>query len=680
MDFFCRKRARSDSPPRAAAPVKRHGSCPVAQRPQPARLESRPELCPFLAGLFRPRSAKEGLSAARRGSSREPASTVEERVPLLGDNPKGLLAAVRTPMPPGLDPEDPGADLSGSAVPAPLRCQPSPPTAELAAPESMGPEESVEEPPSSAGPTGPSGLLEMGTKQPTPVSGRKVLHGSLEDLSKATATQMPSPERRLFRRPLGKGAKDTDKWKRESKYVQTQPLYQDYWMKRLKAAERKPKEPAFRVDASLSIAGLLSSSLLGAASPLSSRDYSFCFWQEIPEVKSRRLLEGLTPQQHRLQEAMFEMITSEASYLRSLSVATSHFKGSLALRETLTRAEVHRLFSNLQQVKDVSERFLLELEEHMDKDVFLAGLGAVVLKHCPAFHRVYIPYVTNQMYQEQLMQQLMRENWRFRHVLRKLEEQPVCQRQPLKSFLVLPFQRITRLKILLENILKLAPAGSELASSIGAALTAVGERPCEAACGDGLRSGGLVPWLPGGAGGSASLALPQIVSACNENVRHMKQTEELVLLEKQVEFVKTKSIPLISRGRWLVRAGEFSQVLIQEVGVGYRPRLSTKPIHLHLLSDLLLLSRRRDDGRFSVKDYAQTCHVRAELLRAKPLGLPDTAFLLCLSHNHRGASAEFIIKAASEAQRQEWISLITSQASPRPVGVIKALRDACAGL
>ncbi|XP_044856912.1 rho guanine nucleotide exchange factor 19-like isoform X2 [Mauremys mutica] len=491
----------------------------------------------------------------------------------------------------------------------------------------MGPEEPVEEPPSAAGPTGAAGLLEMGTKQPTPVPGRKVLHGSLQDLSKATATQMPSPERRLFRRPLGKGAKDTDKWKRESKYVQTQPLYQDYWLKHLKAAERKPKEPSFRVDASLSIAGLLSSSLLGAASQISSRDYSFCFWQEIPE-------------------AMFEMITSEASYLRSLSVATSHFKGSLVLRETLTRAEVHRLFSNLQQVKDVSERFLLELEEHMDKDVFLAGLGAVVLKHCPAFHRVYIPYVTNQMYQEQLMQQLMRENWRFRQVLRKLEEQPVCQRQPLKSFLVLPFQRITRLKILLENILKLAPAGSELASSIGAALTAVGE----------------------------------IVWACNENVRHMKQTEELVLLEQQVEFVKTKSIPLISRGRWLVRAGEFSQVLIQEVGVGYRPRLSTKPIHLHLLSDLLLLSRRRDDGRFSVKDYAQTCHVRAELLRAKPLGLPDTAFLLCLSRNHRGASAEFIIKAASEAQRQEWISLITSQASPRPAPVIKALREACAGL
>uniref|UniRef100_A0A8C8RNS7 DH domain-containing protein n=1 Tax=Pelusios castaneus TaxID=367368 RepID=A0A8C8RNS7_9SAUR len=452
MDFFRRKRARSDSPPRAATPVKRHGSCPMAPKPQRARTESRQELCPILAALFR---AQKTPSAARWGNSQDPGLAVEgqvkESVPLLADNAE----------------------------------------AELATLESMGQEEPVEESPSPTGPTGPADLLETGMELPTLVPGRKVLHGSLQDLSKATALQTPSLERRLFWRPLGKGAKDADKWRRESKYVQTQPLYQDYWVKRLRAVEWKPKQPSFRVDASLSLAGLLSSSLLDASSQMSRRDYSFCFWQEIPEVKSRRLVETLTPQQHHLQETMFEVITSEASYLRSLSVATSHFKGSLALQETLTMAEMHRLFSNLSQVKDVSERFLLELEEHMDQDVFLLGLGALVLKHSPAFHRVYLPYVTNQMYQEQLMQQLMRENWRFRQVLRKLEEQPVCQRQPLKSFLVLPFQRITRLKILLENILKLAPAGSELATSISAALKAVAE----------------------------------IVSECNENVRRMKQTE-----------------------------------------------------------------------------------------------------------------------------------------------------------
>lgn len=41
-------------------------------------------------------------------------------------------------------------------------------------------------------------------------------------------------------------------------------------------------------------------------------------------------------------------------------------------------------------------------------------------------------------------------NSSFREVLEKLESDPICQRLSLKSFLILPFQRITRLKLLLQ--------------------------------------------------------------------------------------------------------------------------------------------------------------------------------------------------------------------------------------
>ncbi|ETE59677.1 hypothetical protein L345_14592, partial [Ophiophagus hannah] len=85
-----------------------------------------------------------------------------------------------------------------------------------------------------------------------------------------------------------------------------------------------------------------------------------------------------------------------------------------------------------------------------------------------------------------------------------LEEQPICKRQPLKAFLVLPFQRITRLKILLQPL------------------------------------------------------------------------------------------PHFSQGRWLVHEGELHQVLIQEAGLGYRPQVSMKSIHLHLFNDLLLLSHLKE--------------------------------------------------------------------------------------
>ncbi|XP_039223288.1 rho guanine nucleotide exchange factor 19 isoform X2 [Crotalus tigris] len=439
-----------------------------------------------------------------------------------------------------------------------------------------------------------------------------------ESLPEVRAQPRLRPGTRILWRSSGKGAKD-----HQQRGSKDEPVSQTPGMHRPKVPEKQPR--ALPVGAGFSTAALLSSALLGAASFSPQRDYSF--WQDIPEVKSRGLLEGLPSQQRHLQEAMFEVITSEASYLRSLRVALFHFQLSPALRGALAGAQLQQLFSNLSQVKDTSERFLLQLEDHLDQDVFLSGLGEVVLKHCPAFHRVYVPYVTNQMYQEQLMQWLMKGNSRFTQVLRALEEHPICQRQPLKAFLVLPFQRITRLKILLQNILKWARPESELAKSVGLAHEAVGE----------------------------------IVSQCNENVQLMKQKEELVSLEKRMDFSKVNPLPHFSQGRWLVREGELRQVLVQEAGLGYRPQVSMKPIHLHLFNDLLMLSHLKEDGRFLVKDYAWTGHVKAELFKAKPLGLPGWTFYLSIAQNHRDESREVILKAESEAQRQDWIAWLASR-------------------
>lgn len=188
-------------------------------------------------------------------------------------------------------------------------------------------------------------------------------------------------------------------------------------MKQLQAVGPMPKDWSFRVDASLTLAGLLSSSLLSAAFHAAPHDYGVS-WRDLPEVKSRRLLESITPRQHHLQEvagpscvwslphpkgdrargwervaqpspmgrgvvgggcrawaphackrcrgaehgtwsllqALFEVITSEATYLRSLGVAVSHFRSSQPLQAALAVTELHQLFSNLPQVKGVSDR------------------------------------------------------------------------------------------------------------------------------------------------------------------------------------------------------------------------------------------------------------------------------------------------------------------------------------
>jgi len=54
-----------------------------------------------------------------------------------------------------------------------------------------------------------------------------------------------------------------------------------------------------------------------------------------------------------------------------------------------------------------SFRFLQDLEHRLEEDILRFDVCDIVLEHCPALRRVYLPYVTNQAYQEQTYQRLL---------------------------------------------------------------------------------------------------------------------------------------------------------------------------------------------------------------------------------------------------------------------------------
>lgn len=141
---------------------------------------------------------------------------------------------------------------------------------------------------------------------------------------------------------------------------------------------------------------------------------------------------SVTVKQLLFLQCMFEVIGSEASYLKSLEVAVNHFYASKALKQTLSQREHHILFSNIRHVMATSEkwghhisfyiwltidimlmlscasfRFFMDLEMRLGEHVLISQVGDIVLKHCPEFHTLYVPYVTNMMYQEALLKQLL---------------------------------------------------------------------------------------------------------------------------------------------------------------------------------------------------------------------------------------------------------------------------------
>ncbi|XP_050764244.1 rho guanine nucleotide exchange factor 5 [Gymnogyps californianus] len=344
-------------------------------------------------------------------------------------------------------------------------------------------------------------------------------------------------------------------------------------------------------------------------------------WQDIPMIRGSRILLNMSRDEQKLQEAKFELIMSEASYLRSLNVAVDHFQRSAELQAMLTNQERQWLFSRLHDVRDVSASFLFDLEEKFEEDMFTFHVCDVALKHAPEFRRVYLPYVTNQTYQEQTFQRLLNGNAGFQQVLERLESDPVCQRLSLKSFLILPFQRITRLKLLLQNILKRTRPGSE--EEVQAT--------------------------------QAYDALEKLIKDCNENVQRMKSTEELIYLSQKIEF-ECKIFPLISQSRRLVKCGELTALDFNTLSPKWK--VTTRPIYLHLFNDCLLLSRPKEGGRFVVFDHAAFSDVRGEKCEMKLHGTNKNVFRLFLLQNYQGKRVEFLFRTETHSEKLRWISAL----------------------
>ncbi|CAN2387982.1 rho guanine nucleotide exchange factor [Pristimantis euphronides] len=411
--------------------------------------------------------------------------------------------------------------------------------------------------------------------------------------------------------------------RRQSRFLLSSILYQEYSdvaINRELQRQKREDTTGEEDDVSASPKSNLSPSS-SFRSQRSSRGSTFSLWQDIPDVRGSGLLNTLTIQERKLQEAKFELVNSEASYVNSLSIVVDHFLNSVELNECLGAQEKQWLFSKLPEVKEISERFLADLEERLEEDILRFDVCDIVLHHCPELRRVYLPYVTNQAYQEQTYQRLLQENTRFRGVLAKLEEDQVCQRLPLTSFLILPFQRIMRLKMLVENILKHTAPGSHNEETASQAFT----------------------------------ELKKLVKECNSSVQSMKRTEELIHLNKRIHF-ESKIFPLISQSRWLVKHGEVTELDMQIPNTaGSRFKLCPKPVYLHLFNDCLLLSRKKELGRFAVFAHAQVCDLKVTDLSWKLQEVPGEVFHVQLCHEQK-PKHQILLRAQSESQKQRWIS------------------------
>ncbi|XP_056432141.1 rho guanine nucleotide exchange factor 15, partial [Gadus chalcogrammus] len=353
-------------------------------------------------------------------------------------------------------------------------------------------------------------------------------------------------------------------------------------------------------------------------------------WQDLPAVRDSGVLENISPEDCKYQESMFEVLTSEASYLRSLRVLTNHFHESRDLEEAMIVRDRKTLFSNVLRVREVSERFLKDLEDRMEQNLVFTDICDIIHYHAQHNFPVYIDYVRNQIYQEKTYTTLMKSNAQFAEVISRLQESPLCQRLPFMSFLLLPFQRITRIKMLIENILKRTKEQTKEEQTASKALDSVSK----------------------------------IIEECNTEVGKMKQVEELIALSKMLEFDKLKALPIISQNRNLEKKGELGEM--SKGATIFNMRAKFSPVHLFLFNDLLILASKKGPERFVVLDYAHRSLVQVEPVVEGPTGpaLYENCFTLTLLENHQGRLMERLLKAPSQSDLHRWVVAFPNPSNP----------------
>ncbi|XP_007430271.1 rho guanine nucleotide exchange factor 16 [Python bivittatus] len=350
-------------------------------------------------------------------------------------------------------------------------------------------------------------------------------------------------------------------------------------------------------------------------------------WSQQPEVLETGILEWISPEERKRQEAIFEIITSEYSYIHSMAVLVEHFLKSEGLRETMTQTDHHHLFSNIGDILAVSKSFFEDLEKRHQEHVVISDISDIVEAHASRHFNPYVIYCSNEVYQQRTLQKLLATNTTFKETLKHIERKPECGGLPLISFLILPMQRVTRLPLLMDTVCQKTQMNTATYQAATQALKAISK----------------------------------LVKKCNEGAHTMERTEQMCSLQNQLDFGKVKNFPLISASRWLLKRGEVALPLAEEGGI-FRKGSGRGSCYLFVFNDVLIITKKKSEESYTVLNYAMLDHLSVEKIESLELstGLVRGGhlFRLTLQKDSEGKQEMVILATESRSDRARWISAL----------------------
>uniref|UniRef100_A0A914XIE6 Uncharacterized protein n=1 Tax=Plectus sambesii TaxID=2011161 RepID=A0A914XIE6_9BILA len=286
----------------------------------------------------------------------------------------------------------------------------------------------------------------------------------------------------------------------------------------------------------------------------------------------------------------------------------------------------------------------------LEQNLVLDDVCDILCEHFEANFEPYIKYCSNQVYQDRTLRKLKTENSQFMSTLQRLEGDRQCQGLDMRSFLMLPMQRVTRYPLLVIAILDRVQTATERHKTSTRALHLANT----------------------------------VVGNCNEGARRMERTEQLLDIDRRLIYKNgdLRRIPLVSSGRYLIKHGQLTQICDRgglrksSLLASVHSKRRSRPIYLFLFSDLLMVTKKKVNGTYVAKDYCMRAFVEIEpmeptspkvsptLLTALPL--KPHLFTCTLMNNAKGKQSEMLLSAESESDRERWLSAMRPPTSANP--------------
>ncbi|XP_041377532.1 pleckstrin homology domain-containing family G member 5-like isoform X2 [Gigantopelta aegis] len=173
---------------------------------------------------------------------------------------------------------------------------------------------------------------------------------------------------------------------------------------------------------------------------------------------------SLTKRQHDQQEAIWELLQTEISYISQLRVITDVFQVSLLnlqASQLLNEIETEKLFCNIDAICDVNRQFwehyllrVLNEARHSRKPLNPSLLKQGFTKEFSTLFQPYLKYCMEQRPCVEYVKSRCNENDLFKIFVTWAEAQKQCNRLSLTALLVQPMQRLTKYSLLIQAILR----------------------------------------------------------------------------------------------------------------------------------------------------------------------------------------------------------------------------------